>query len=199
MEKFKKIKGIKEVQKYGLPIPETIFIFDFKKQEKELDNFLKGKEYVAIRSDKENGLDFCPHNLRCSRDKAKKLIRDLISKGFAVILHEQNHIPFGEDKNKVSGNILILKEYMLIELMRGEPLILLNRDGKVDEHIEIKKDDLREIKHLGERVIKKETLNKILKMIKDIPPYKIVEFTIAPDWLYFWQIKDDKTAAQLEK
>ncbi len=122
----------------------------------------------------------------------------MISKGFAIILHEQNHIPLGEGQNKVSGNILILKKYMLIELMRGEPLILLNRDGKVDERIKVDKKNLKEIKHFGERIIKKETLNKILKMIKDVPPYKIVEFTIAPDWLYFWQIRDDKTAKKLE-
>jgi len=198
LDKFKKIKGIKEVQRYGLPLPETIFIFDFEKQEKELNNFLKDREYVAIRSDKENGLDFCPHNLRCPRDKAKKLIKDLILKGFAIILHEQNHIPLGKDQNKVSGNILILKKYMLIELMRGEPLILLNRDGKVDEHIKVDKNNLKEVKHFGERIIKEETLNKILKMVKPIPPYKIVVFTIAPDWLFFWQIRDDKTAKKLE-
>lgn len=198
LDKFKKVKGIKEVMKYGLPLPETIFIFNFKKQKKEIEDFLREKKYVAIRSDKKNDLDFCPHNLRCPRDKAKKLIKDLISKGFAIILHEQNHIPLGEDQNKVSGNILILKKYMLIELMRGEPLILLNRDGKVDEHIKVKKDNLKEIRHFGERLIKKEILNKILKMVTPIPPYKLVEFTIGPDWLFFWQIRDDETAKKLK-
>ena len=197
-DKFKKIKGIKEVIKYGLPIPETIFIFDFKKQEKKIDSFIKNRKYVAIRSDKENDIDFCPHNLRCHRGRAKKLIRELISKGYAVILHEQEHIPFGKKQNQVSGNILILKKNLLIELMEGEPLILLNRDGKVDEYLKIERDNLKEVKRLGKRIIKKNDLDNILKMINHLPCWKIIEFTIRPEGLYFWQIRDDETARKLE-
>jgi len=196
--KFKKIEGIKEVKKYGLPLPETIFIFNFKKQEKEIDDFVRDRKYVAIRSDKENDIYFCPHNLRCPRDRAKKLIKELTSKGYAVIIHEQNHIPFGKDQNQVSGNILILKKYMLIELMRGEPLVLLNRDGEVDEYIKIRRDNLKEIQHLGKRIIKKEDLNNILRTIDHLPPHKIIEFTLRPEGLYCWQIRNDKTAKGLE-
>lgn len=197
--RFKKIGSIREIQKYGLPMSETIFIFDFEKQEKEIDDFIRNKDYVAIRTDKRNGLDFYPHNLRCPKSKAKKLIKDLNLQGYAIILHEQEHIPFGKTEHQVSGNILILKERYFIEIMEGEPLYLLTRDGKIDECIEIEKKGLKEVMHSGERAIKKEDLDKILRLIKPLPNFKIVEFTLRKDGLIFWQMIDDKTAGTLEK
>jgi len=195
--RFRKINSIRAIKKYGLPMPATIFIFDFEKQEKEIDDFIKDRDYVAIRTDKRNGLDFYPHNLRCPKNQAKKLIKDLNLKGYAIILHEQKHIPFGKKENQISGNILILKDYFLIELMEGEPLILLTRDGKMDEFIKIEKKNLRELVRFGKRIIKKDDLNKILKMVSHVPDFKIVEFTLRPEGLYFWQIIDDKTSKTL--
>ena len=194
LSKFKKVEGIKNLKKYDLLTPKTIFIFDFKKQEKEIDNFIKDRNYVMIRSDKDNDVDFCPHNLKCPKSKAKEFIKELLSKNYVAILQEC--IPW--TSNKVSGNILILKDDILIELMEGGPLILLNREGKLDEYIKIKKSSLKEIEHLGKRLIKKKELENILNLIKKVPPYKIIEFAIGPDWFYFWQIRDDKTTRGLE-
>ena len=195
--RFKKINSIREMQKYGLPMPETIFIFDFDKQEKEIDEFIKKHEYVAIRTDKRNGLDFYPHNLRLPSNKAKRLIKDLNLQGYAIILHEQKHIPYGANDNQISGNILILKDCYLVELMEGEPLILLTRDGKMDEYIKIEKNNLKELERFGKQIIKKEDLDKILKLISRVSDFKIVEFTLRSEGLYFWQIIDDKTAKTL--
>lgn len=197
--RFKKIKSIREIQEYGLPMSETIFIFDFEKQEKEIDEFIKNKDYIAIRTDKRNGLDFYPHNLRCPKNKAKKLIKELNLKGYAIILHEQEHVPFGKKEHQISGNILILKEHYFIELMEGEPLYLLTRNGKIDECIEIEKDGLKEVMRSGKKLIKKKDLDKVLKLIKPLPDFKIVEFTLRKDGLIFWQMIDDKTAGTLEK
>jgi len=198
IDKFKKIKGIMELQKYKLPIPETLFVFDFNTQENEIENFIKNKDYIAIRTDRRGGLDFYPHNLRCPKDKAKNAIKDLNLKGYAVILHEQRHIPFGKKDHQVSGNALILKKNLIIEMMEGEPLIELNRDGKMDEFIEVEKNTLKEVLHHGKRIIKSRDLIKILKLISKLPNYKIVEFTIRPEGLYFWQIIDDKNTSTLE-
>lgn len=153
---FFKIEGIIEASRYNLPVSKTIFIFDFEKQEKEIDDFIKNRDYVAIRTDKRNGLDFYPHNLRCPKNKAKELIKELNLQGYAIILHEQKHVPFGKADHQVSGNILILKEYFLIELMEGEPLILLTRDGKIDELIKIERNNLKEVMRFGKRIIKKD-------------------------------------------
>ena len=191
---FKKIEGIKNLKKYNLSTPKTIFIFDFEKQEKEIDNFIKDRDYVMIRSDKDNDIDFCPHDLRCPKSKAKEFIKELISKNYAAILQEC--IPWTE--NQVSGNILTFKKDMLIELMEGGPLILLNRDGRLDEYVKLRRDNSKEIEHLGKRLIKKKELENILNLIKKVPPYKIIEFAIGPTWFYFWQIRDDKTTKRLE-
>ncbi|MDO8424556.1 MAG: hypothetical protein Q7S70_01290 [bacterium] len=191
---FKKIESIKRLQEYNLPIPETIFVFDFKKQEEEIDRFLVNKRIVTIRSDKEGKTDFCPHKLRCLRSEAKKLIKALVSKGFGVIV--QRYIPIRRDR--ASGNILILKKKILLELMGTGPLTWLNRDGLVEERIEVRKNDGREIGHFGKRLITKKALKKILKLVKNTPPYKILEFTLRPEGLYFWQIRDDETTKGLE-
>ena len=193
LNEFKKIKGIKYLKKYNLPIPETIFIFDFKKQEKEIDDFLKNRRIVTIRSDKKGKTDFCPHNLRCERSKAKNLIKKLISRGYAVIL--QRYIPIRRDR--VSGNILALKNHILIELMGTGPLTWLNRDGRVEEQIKVENDSFKKVGHLGKRLVTKKELTIILRAVKNVPPYKILEFTLRPEGIYFWQIRDDRTARNL--
>ena len=193
LDKFRKVKGVKDLEQYDLTTPQTIFIFDFKKQEKEIDTFIKNRDRLMIRSDKENELDFCPHNLICPKAEAKDFIKKLTSKKFVVILQEC--ISWKEDK--LSGNIMTLKNDVVVELMRGGPLIFLNRDGQVDEYLKVNKKGLV-VEYSGRKIINKTDLDKILKMVKKLPPYKIVEFSIGPDWLYFWQIRDDKTARGLE-
>jgi len=191
---FKKIESIKKLQKYKLPIPQTIFISDFKKQEKEIDKFLKDKKIVTIRSDKKGRTDFCPLVIGCPKNKAKSLIKKISSRGYAVIL--QKYVPL---KSRVSGNILILKKHILAELMGTGALSLMNREGKIEEQIKFKKKDLTEVSHFGKRLIRKQELIKIVKMVKKLPVYKVIEFTLRRDGLYFWQIREDKTAKQLEK
>lgn len=193
-DKFLKIESIKELKKYGLPVPQTIFIFNFKKQEKEIDDFLKNKRYVSVRSDKKGATDFCPHWLGCPVKKAKNFIRKIISKGYAVIIHEL--IPIYVER--ASGNILILKKYFIIEMMSIGPLTWMNREGKVEEWIKVRKSDFKEISHSGKRILRNKKLRNILKLTKRIPPYKLIEFTLRPEGLYFWQIKNDKTAKKLE-
>jgi len=192
-EEFKKIKGIKILQKYNLPQPKTIFIFDFKKQEKEIDDFLKNKRIVTIRSDKRGQTDFCPLSVGCPKNKAKQQIKKLIPKGYVAILQE--YIPI---RSRVSGNILILKNYILVELMGTGPLSLLNREGKVEEQVKLKRGNLKEVEHFGKRLISKKELVKILKLVKRVPAYKLLEFTLRSKGLYFWQMRDDKTAKELD-
>lgn len=192
---FKKIKGIKRAKRYNLPTPNVVFILDFRKQEKEIDDFLKGKDYVSIRSDRRDGLDFSPHNLRCPRQEAKKLIKSLLLRDYAVILQE--HIPW--KRGEISGNVLTLKKDILIEVMKGGPLIVLNRDGQVEEHIRLKKDNLKEIEHLGKRLIRKRMLHNLAKMVRHLRPYEIMEFSSYPNRLYCWQLRRDKSARKLEK
>jgi len=198
--KYKKIESIKKIKKYGLPFPETIFIFDFKKQEEAIDRFLKNREYVAIRTDSAKNTDFLPYNLRCHKKKAKKTIKKFNDEGYAVILHEQNHIPSGViNKNHISGNIVILEKCWIIELMRGEPLSSLTRKGEISEYLKIRKNNLTEVAHWGKRIISRDILDKILRMIRKIPKHKVIEFTFRPEGFYFWQIREDKTAKKLDK
>lgn len=194
MGKFKKIESIKKIQKYGLPTPKTVFVFDFKRQQREIEAFLKSRKYVMIRSDSKDDTDFCPHNLSCPKLEAKKFIKDLLVKNYAILLQE--HVPWTDDK--LSGNILVLKNYFIVELMEGGPLILLNRDGQVDECLRIRKRGLCEVEHLGKRLISPSEIIDVLKMVKDVPSYRIVEFTIGQGWTYFWQIREDETTKKLE-
>lgn len=192
---FKKIESIKKLQRYNLPIPETIFIFNFGKQEKEIEKFLKDKEFITIRSDKKGGADFCPCSLRCPRNKAKSFIKEVIRKGYAAIL--QRYIPIR--KNRIlSGNILILKNHILMELMGVGPLTWLNRKGKLEEQVRFRKDNLYKLERWGKKLVEKKKLINIVKLVKNIPPYKILEFTLISEGPFFWQIKEDKTAKQLE-
>lgn len=71
LDGLKKVNSIKKLQKYNLPTPETIFIFNFKKQEKEIDDFLKRKKIISIRSDKVKKSTFCPNFPRCPKNKVK--------------------------------------------------------------------------------------------------------------------------------
>ena len=82
---FKKIESIKKLREYNLPIPETIFIFDFNKQGKEIEKFLKGKKIISVRSDSASKSAFCPNIPRCPRglyfyqiqeDKTAKQLED---------------------------------------------------------------------------------------------------------------------------
>ncbi|OIP75519.1 MAG: hypothetical protein AUK06_01630 [Parcubacteria group bacterium CG2_30_36_18] len=195
LHKFLKIESIEEIRKYKLLHPATIFIFDFNKQKKEVDAFLRNKNFVTIRTDKKNNLYFCPCDLRCPRSRARQSIKEFISKGYVVIL--QRYIPIRKDR-KVSGNILILKNYILVELMGKGPLTWLNRNGKIEEQIKFKKRNLKEIEHFGKRLIKRGELTDILKLVKNVPNYKILEFTLMTEGYYFWQIKNDETAKKLE-
>lgn len=192
---FKKIESIKNLMRYKLPIPRTIFIFNFKKQEKDIEDFLKKNKIVTIRSDKIGQTNFCPHNLRCLRDEAKQLIRKLINKNFAVLLQE--YIPIMRDR--VSGNILILKKHIFIELMGTGPLTRLTRDGVLQERAKFLKINSKELEHFGKRMIEKKELVNVVKLVKNIPAYTILEFTLRPEGIYFWQITHDKTAKTLEK
>jgi len=195
LDGFKKIESIKKLQKYNLPIPETIFIFNLKKQEKEIEKFLKNKEIVTIRSDKKGSTDFCPHNLRCPKNKVKPFIKKITKNGYAVIL--QKYLPIR--KNRIlSGNILILKNHILMELMGVGPLTWLNREGKIKEQIKFKKDNLNEMEQSGKKLVKKKKLINIARLVKNIPPYNILEFTLLSEGPFFWQIKEDKTAKQLD-
>lgn len=192
---FKKIESIRELERYGLPIPETIFVFDFKKQEKEIMDFLKDKNFVTIRSDKRGGADFCPCSVRCPRGKAGEFMRKVIKKGYAIVL--QRYIPV--KKNRIlSGNILIFKRHLLMELMGLGPLTWLNRKGKLAEQIRFRKDNLQELGHRGKRLTSKNKLASVAKLLKKVPPYKILEFTLTKEGPFFWQIKEDRTAEKLE-
>ncbi len=194
--RYKKIESIKELQKYRLPVARSIFVFNFRKQEKEIDRFLKNKKFITIRTDKKGYSDFLPCHIRYPGNKAKEKIKELVAKKYAVIF--QNYIPLRKDR-EVSGNILILKKDFMVELMGKGPLTWLNREGKIDERIRLKKNNLREVYHSGKRLIKKRELTGVLKLVKNIKPYKILEFSLVSGIPYFWQIRDDKTAKKLDK
>lgn len=192
---FAKINSIVQLQRLGLPIPNTVFIFDAGKQDAEIDGFLNNRELVMIRSDKDGCAGKCPHNLKCSKSEAKSFIRKLDSEGYAIILQE--HVPFN---TTASGNIMLLKNKMIIEMMEGSPLTKLNRYGKLDEHIVMGRfNGRKEIRHSGKRLLARNILKKVLDLVEYLPfENKIVEFVVAPDWLFFWQIRDDRTSAMLE-
>jgi len=192
---FSKIESIKELERYGLPFPETIFVFDFKKQEAEIDDFLKDKGFITVRSDKPGETDFCPHWLRCPRPKAKEFVKKVMGRGYAAIL--QYYLPI--KKNRIlSGNILTLENHIVMELMGVGPLTELNREGEMAEQIKFAKSDLKEIKHFGKRLIPARELAKIAALAKNIPPYRILEFTLRKEGVFFWQIRHDLTAKILD-
>jgi hypothetical protein len=192
---FLKIGSIIQMQKLGLPTPETVFVFDAEKQEAEIDGFLKNREFVMIRSDKKDSAGKCPNYLGCPKSEAKDFVKKLNAEGFAAILQE--HVPFN---TTASGNIMLLKRRMIVELMEGGPLTKLNRHGELDEHIRMERfNGRREIHHSGKRILPRNILKRVLDSVEYLPlENKIVEFAVAPDWLFFWQIRDDRTSAMLE-
>lgn len=195
LAEFPKIKSIKEIRKYDLPYPETIFVFNFNRQEREIDDFLKNKEFVDIRTDTRRKTDFCPSSLRYPKSKAKAFIKKVTKKGYAAILAE--YVPIRKGR-VASGNILVLKNHLLVELIGKGPLTLLNRRGRLAEQIKFRKDNLKEVEHSGKRLIKRKKLLNIVRMAKNLPHYKILEFTLLSKGLFFWHIREDKTAKILE-
>lgn len=192
---FAKIDSIIQIRKLGLPTPETVFIFDAEKQEAEIDGFLKDREFVMIRSDKKDSAGKCPHNLKCPKHEAKGFIKKLNSEGFAAILQE--HVPFNAF---ASGNVLLLKRKMIVEMTEGSPLTKLNREGKLDEHMVLERfNGRKEVHHSEKRILSRNILKKVLDLVEYLPfENKIVAFAVAPDWLFFWQIRDDRTSKMLE-
>lgn len=193
---FPKIKSIVEIQNLGLPTPKTVFVFDAEKQENEIEEFVRDRDFLMIRSDHKINSAMCPHNLKCPRNDVKNFIKELNSKGYAAILQE--HVPWTD--TKISGNILLLKNQIIVELMKGGPLTLLKRHGKMDEHIRLERhNSCKELFHWGKRIASQEMLQKIVSMVERLPfSYKIVEFAFSPEWLYFWQIQSDETSKLLE-
>lgn len=192
---FKKIDSIKKLQRYNLPLPETIFIFNFKKQEKEIDNFLKGKKIISIRSDSITKSTFCPNIPRYPKSKVKRFAEKINKEGFAVILHE--YLPVNKGRI-AAGHILTLKNYIIMELIGSGAVSLLDREGKIEEQIKFRKGDLKEVGHFGKRLESSAVFRNIAKVVKKIPPFKILDFTLMENGLYFYQIQDDKTAKELE-
>ncbi|OGZ24056.1 MAG: hypothetical protein A3A08_01450 [Candidatus Nealsonbacteria bacterium RIFCSPLOWO2_01_FULL_41_9] len=192
---FKKIESIKKLRRYHLPVPETIFIFNFKKQEKEIDDFLKGKKIISVRSDSASKSTFCPNIPRCPRGKAKLFAEKINKQGYAVILHEYLSV----NKGRIAaGHILILKNYILMELIGSGAGSRLDRDGKIEEQIKFRKGNLKEVEHFGKRLTESRVLRNIAKLVKNIPPFKVLDFVLMKKGLYFYQIQEDKTARQLE-
>jgi len=193
-DKFSKIESIKEIKRYSLPHPETIFVFDLRKEEKKVDKFLKGKKIVSIRSDKRGQPQFCPNIPRCRSSKAKSLIRKINKQGYAVILHEYLHVKKGRI---AAGHILILKNHILMELISFGPVSRLDRQGVVEEIIKFRKDDLTEVEHFGRKLAEKGVFKKIAKLVKNIPCFKILDFVLMERGVYFYQIQNDKTSKKL--
>jgi hypothetical protein len=100
--------------------------------------------------------------------------------------------------NNYSGNILLLKDSFIIEVMKGGPVSKLNREGIVDEHLRINK--MGDVTfHQGGSVIPSADLKDIINRVKDLSlTYHILEFSKGPDWFYFWHAREDKTSKKLE-
>ncbi|MFA4998701.1 MAG: hypothetical protein WC514_01655 [Candidatus Paceibacterota bacterium] len=193
-DKFSKIDSIKEIKRYSLPRPETIFIFDFKKQEKEIDKFLKGKKTVSIRSDKRGNSRFCPNIPRCQSSEAKPLIEKINTQGYAVILHE--YLPVKKGRI-AAGHILILKNHILMELIGSGPVSRLDRQGAVEEIIKFRKSNLEEVEHFGRRLAKVGVFRKVANLVENIPCFRVLDFALMEKGVYFYQIQNDKTAKGL--
>jgi hypothetical protein len=193
-DKLPKILSLKRLERYGLPIPQTLFIFNFNKQEKEIDEFLRGKKEVSIRSDKMNDSQFCPSIPRCLAGKAKSLCKKINQQGYVVILHEY----FPLKKGRIAcGHILTLKGHILFELVDRGAVSRLDREGEVKEIVKLRKKDLTEAEHFGKRTAKRSALKKVALLVKNIPCFKILDFTLMESGPYFYQIQDDETASRL--
>jgi len=193
-DKLPKIESLKRLKRYGLPIPETLFIFDFKKQEKEIDEFLRGKKEISIRADRVDDSQFCPSIPRCPVNKAKSLCKKINGQGYVVILHEY----FPLKKGRIAcGHILTLKKYIIFELVDRGAVSRLDREGEVEEIVKLRKKDLAESEHFGRRTAKRSALKKVAVLVKNIPCFKILDFTLMESGPYFYQIQDDETASRL--
>lgn len=85
-----------------------------------------------------------------------------------------------------------------MELIRSGAVSRLDREGKIEEQVKFRKKDLKEVEHFGKRLVKSVVLRNIAKIIKNIPPFKILDFVLMENGPYFYQIQDDKTAKELE-
>jgi len=189
-----KIESLQRLVRYGLPIPATLLVFDCGKQEKEIDAFLRGKKHVSIRADKMNDSQFCPSIPRCPSAKAKSFCRKISKQGFTVILHEY----FPLRKGRIAcGHVLTLKEHILFELVDRGAVSRLDREGEVEEIIKFRKSDLAEAEHSGKRTASPAALKKIARLVRNIPCFKILDFTLMESGPYFYQIQDDETASRL--
>ncbi|MBN1923236.1 MAG: hypothetical protein JW791_00570 [Nanoarchaeota archaeon] len=193
-EGYEKITSIMRIQELNLPTPKTVFVSDVESQNEELNNFLKGKDFVIIRSDKVGQASHCPSNIKCDSSNAESFISDLNKQGYAAIV--QNHVPLN---NRFSGNVLILSDCYIIEVMRGGPVSKLNREGVVHEHLRINKNGSL-LFHYGERVIPEEDIKRVISRVQGLNlNYHILEFSSGPDWFYYWHIRKDDTSRLLEK
>ncbi|VVB74206.1 Uncharacterised protein [Candidatus Tiddalikarchaeum anstoanum] len=193
LENYEKIQGIIKLQKLKLPTPSTVFVADYEIQEQEINEFLLGREYVMIRSEKIGQSTHCPRNLKCPVFEAKKFITELNKDNYVAIV--QDYIPLN---NLYSGNILLLNNSFIIEAMQGGPVSKLNREGKVDIHLRINKEG-KVIFKQGIELIPSSDISRIIGLVKDLPlKFHILEFSAGPDWFYFWHAKEDATSAKLE-
>ncbi len=191
-EGFNKINGIIKLKDWGLPSPSTVFINDLYAQSNELNNFLIGKKFVMIRSDKKGNSTHCPRLLKCNAYEVKDFIRRLNSQGYVAIV--QDYVPLN---NVYSGNILLLNNKLIIEVMRGGPVSKLNREGIVHEHLMADYSG-NILFHRGEFVIPNRVVNQLIKLTNSIPKHNILEFSSGPDWFYFWHAREDPTSKLLD-
>lgn len=193
-DRLPKIRSLERLKGYGLPIPETLFIFNFKKQEREIVKFLKGRRFVSIRADKPGNSQFCPSIPRIETGKAKSLCRKINSQGYVVILHEY----FSLRKGRIAcGHVMTLKDHIVFELVDQGAVSRLDREGEVREIIKFRKKDLAETEHYGKRTASRKSLRKLALLVKNIPCYKILDFTLMEKGPYFYQIQDDETSRRL--
>lgn len=191
--RYSKLEAIERVMRHGLPLPRTIFVLDWQKQAKEVEEFLNGREWVSIRTDKPNA-HYCPNNLECPAELAAQQIKQFLEQGYAVILSE--YVPFNA---LASGNCLVLSQRLIVECMRGSPLTLLNRYGKLDEHLQLDRRSGRVLFHWGEFVLSKEQVNKVFELFnRNDFLYCRVEFAFGPDWFYVWEIRKDESSRLLD-
>jgi hypothetical protein len=192
-EGYDKINGIIRLKEWGLPTPSTIFIKDAEKQKEELNNFLMSRELVMVRSERAGQSTNCPRMLKCKPYEARDFISKLNNDGYVAIV--QDYVPLN---NKYSGNILVLDNSIIIELIHGGPVSRLNREGLLHEHIRLGPDG-RVIQRRGSEVIPFKELISLLDKLKELPvKHYIIEFSAGPDWLYFWHAREDKTSHMLE-
>ncbi len=186
---FKKIEGIKRLISLGLPTPKTIFIKDIDNEINKLINFLSDKEFVMIRSESINQSTHCPSMIKATKHEALQFIKKLNDDGFIAIVQE--HVPLN---NLLSGTALRLNELFIIEAIRGGPGSKLTRNGLLDEHLRVNNNG-EEVFHYGKRIITKNLVKLLMNYVSI--KHHIFEFSVGPDWFYFWDAKPDPTTSTL--